>query len=42
MPVSLKPGHKYELGLNCPCCKGFQTAAGVPLDPINYTFTTKN
>ncbi|SPE60775.1 putative Calcium/calmodulin-dependent protein kinase [Verrucomicrobia bacterium] len=41
LPVSLKPSYTYELSLNCPCCKNFKSAAGVPLEPLGYTFTTK-
>ncbi len=40
LPVKLEPGHKYRLGLNSPSHKNFQSAAGVPLDPVVYTFKT--
>lgn len=40
LPVQLASGHAYELGLNCPCCDNFQSAAGVPLEPVSYTFKT--
>jgi beta-lactamase regulating signal transducer with metallopeptidase domain len=40
LPVELKPGMEYQLGINCDCCKNFQSAGGVPLEPINYTFKT--
>lgn len=41
LPVSLKPGHSYEIGINCPCCKNFQSAAGIPIEPLTYTFSTR-
>jgi hypothetical protein len=42
LPVALKPGSEYELGLNSPSYKGFQSAAGVPLVPVDYTFKTSD
>lgn len=41
LPVELKPGHKYNLGLNSESAINFQTASGVPLEPVAYSFTTK-
>ena len=41
LPVELQPGHEYHLGLNSPSHKNFQSAGGVPLDPIAYSFSTK-
>jgi hypothetical protein len=41
LPVELKPGWKYRLGLNSPSHKNFQSAGGVPLDPVVYTFSTR-
>lgn len=41
LPVELKPGWEYHLGLNSPSHKNFQSAGGVPLDPVNYTFKTR-
>jgi hypothetical protein len=41
MPVELKSRWDYRLGLNSPSHKNFQSAAGVPLDPVRYTFSTK-
>lgn len=41
LPVELKPGAEYRLGLNSPSHKNFQSATGVPLDPVTYTFKTK-
>ena len=40
LPVHLVPNHQYRLGLNGPAHKNFQSAAGVPLDPVIYTFRT--
>lgn len=42
LPVELKPGSTYRLGLNSPSHKNFQGAGGVPLDPVVYTFKTKD
>jgi beta-lactamase regulating signal transducer with metallopeptidase domain len=41
LPVELKSGAEYKLGLNSPSHKNFQSAGGVPLDPVSYTFKTK-
>ena len=41
LPVELKPGSEYRLGLNSPSHKNFQSAGGVPLEPVQYTFSTK-
>lgn len=41
LPVELRPGWEYHLGLNSPSHKNFQSAGGVPLDPVSYTFKTK-
>ena len=40
LPVRLEPNRQYRLGLNSPSHKNFQSAAGVPLDPVVYTFAT--
>ena len=40
LSVQLRPGVTYKLGLNSPWHKNFQSAAGVPLIPVDYTFTT--
>jgi beta-lactamase regulating signal transducer with metallopeptidase domain len=40
LPVELQPGMAYELGLNSPSHKNFQSAGGVPLEPVLYKFTT--
>ena len=41
LPVKLKPRWKYQLGLNSPSFKNFQSASGVPLEPVVYQFTTR-
>ncbi|MBK8097373.1 MAG: hypothetical protein IPK26_09710 [Planctomycetes bacterium] len=38
--VELEPDHDYSLGLNCPAAKNFRSAAGVPLVPVPWSFTT--
>jgi len=40
MPVELAPGMTYRLSLNAPEFKNFQSAGGVPLEPVEYTFKT--
>ncbi|OGV66547.1 MAG: hypothetical protein A3K19_23830 [Lentisphaerae bacterium RIFOXYB12_FULL_65_16] len=40
LPVRLEPDHAYRLGLNSRSHNNFQSAAGVPLDPVVYTFRT--
>jgi RNA polymerase sigma-70 factor (ECF subfamily) len=40
LPVELKPDSQYRLGLNSPSYRGFQSAEGVPLAPVGYTFKT--
>ncbi|MFH1147946.1 MAG: RNA polymerase sigma factor, partial [Pseudomonadota bacterium] len=40
LPVLLQPNRQYRLGLNSPSNRNFQSAAGVPLDPVIYTFRT--
>ena len=40
LPVELNPDSDYRLGFNSPSHKNFQNAAGVPLDPVVYTFKT--
>jgi len=39
--VQLEPNHSYRLGLNSPSHRNFQSAGGIPLDPVVYTFKTK-
>lgn len=41
LPVELQPGSTYRLGLNSPSFKNFRSVAGMPLDPVAYTFKTK-
>jgi hypothetical protein len=41
LPVELKPDWDYRLGLNSRSHKNFQSAGGIPLDPVEYTFSTK-
>ena len=40
LPVELKPGWQYELGLNSLSFKGFQSEDGLPLSPVAYSFKT--
>ena len=42
LPVKLKPGTTYRLSLNAPEFKNFQSAAGVSLEPVAYTFKTSD
>ncbi len=39
-PVKLKPGWRYEFGLNSPSYQNFKSAKGVPLEPVYVTFQT--
>jgi hypothetical protein len=41
LPVELKPGWNYRLGLNSPSFSNFKSAAGIPLDPVEFAFTTR-
>jgi hypothetical protein len=40
LPVSLKPNVSYRLSLNSARHINFQSASGVPLEPIEWTFST--
>jgi hypothetical protein len=40
LPVELKPGWEYELGLNCESFKNFRSQEREPLEPVDYTFKT--
>ena len=40
LPVQLKPNWQYHLGLNSQTFTNFQSEAGIPLDPVAYSFTT--
>jgi hypothetical protein len=42
LPVQLKPGWEYHLGINCPSFKNFRSDEGVPLVPVGYTFKTSD
>lgn len=41
LPVTLEPGHQYQLGLNNLQHNNFQSEWGVPLDSVSYSFKTK-
>jgi hypothetical protein len=41
LTVTLQPEWEYRIGLNSESVINFQTAAGVPLEPVLYTFKTK-
>lgn len=41
LPVKLKPGWDYTLGLNSISFKNFQSSAGIPLKPVLYEIRTK-
>ncbi|HVJ69573.1 MAG TPA: HEAT repeat domain-containing protein [Caulifigura sp.] len=41
LPVTLIPDHAYSLGLNAPKFQNFRSEAGVPSEPVRYTFTTR-
>jgi Bacterial Ig-like domain len=42
LPVQLQPSWDYRLGLNSPSFRNFKSAAGVSLDPVSYSFKTRN
>jgi hypothetical protein len=42
LPVELKPGWQYEMGLNSRSFKNFQSEEGVPLTPVVYSFKTSD
>jgi hypothetical protein len=42
LPVQLKPGWDYRLGLNSQSFKNFQSDEGVPLVPVGYSFKTSD
>jgi Bacterial Ig-like domain len=41
LPVELEAGHAYRLGLNSLSHNNFQSKWGVPLEPVEYSFRTK-
>lgn len=38
--VELEADHEYQLSLNCPAATKFRSAEGVPLTPVNWSFST--
>jgi hypothetical protein len=42
LPVELKPGREYQLGLNSRSYQNFTSEEGVPLTPVGYTFKTSD
>jgi RNA polymerase sigma-70 factor (ECF subfamily) len=40
LPVKLKPGWTYRLGLNSPSHINFQSSFGIPLEPVEWRFAT--
>jgi hypothetical protein len=40
LPIKLEPGREYCFGLNSPRHVNFQSAAGVPLEPVAFEFST--
>jgi beta-lactamase regulating signal transducer with metallopeptidase domain len=40
LPVALKPHMTYRISLNAPGYINFQSAGGVPMEPVAYTFKT--
>jgi hypothetical protein len=38
--VELQPDREYHIGLNAPSFRSFRSADGVPLAPVQWTFTT--
>lgn len=41
LPVTLEPGHDYELGINSRSFKNFRSESGVPVEPVVYKFRTR-
>jgi hypothetical protein len=41
LPVELKPNLDYKLGLNSRWHNDFESASGVSLEPVEYSFTTR-
>lgn len=41
LPIKLEPGQAYQFGLNSPRHVNFQSAWGVPLEPVVFEFSTK-
>ncbi|GHT22988.1 hypothetical protein FACS189419_06320 [Planctomycetales bacterium] len=40
LPVKLEPGKEYQLGINSASFKGFRSKEGVPVEPVQYQFST--
>jgi hypothetical protein len=40
MPVALEPNKEYRIGLNSFSHNNFRSASGVPLEPVEWKFTT--
>lgn len=41
IPVRLGPGKRYDLSINCPAARGFQSAAGAPAEVYPISFRTR-
>jgi hypothetical protein len=41
LPVELKPGSQYRLGLNSVSFRNFRSANGIALEPVSYSFKTR-
>jgi hypothetical protein len=41
MPVKLKPGQTYQIGVNSPSNRNFMSESGVSVEPVEWTFKTK-
>jgi hypothetical protein len=42
LPVQLNSNSDYQLGINSPSFRNFRSVTGVPLDPVMYSFRTKD
>ena len=40
VPIRLEPESSYRFGLHAPQFRGFQSAKGVPLEPVSVRFRT--
>jgi hypothetical protein len=40
-PIKLEPGKTYRFSLNSMAFSGFSSVEGVPMDPVEVTFTTR-
>jgi len=41
LPVQLRPGHYYRLGINSQSYKNFKSKDGIPVRPVVFDFTTR-